>query len=165
MDAIILDLGDDIKGDSQLEGYTDKIEIISYNHQVSMQVTNDVSNTERTSGKPHVSEFTLTKVIDTATPNLNQYCVSGKAIAQAKITVGRNADEGSGQILPFIVYTLDNVVLSNVSVSGGQGGKPVENISLNFSKIKWELTTQKSDGTKEGSSAAVWDMKTNKAGS
>lgn len=165
MDAIILDLGDDIKGDSKLEGYADKIEILSYSHNVAMQVTNDVSNTERTSGKAHVGEFTLTKFIDTATPNLNLYCVSGKAIAQAKITVGRNAAEGSGQILPFFVYTLDNVVFSNVSVSGGAGGKPVETISLNFTKIKWELTTQKSDGVKEGTAATVWDMKTNKAGS
>ncbi|MCU1725197.1 Hcp family type VI secretion system effector [Pseudomonas sp. 5P_5.1_Bac1] len=165
MDAIILDLGDDIKGDSQLEGFTDKIEIMSYSHNVSMQVTNDVSNTERTSGKPHVGEFTLTKFVDTSTPNLNLYCASGKAIAQAKITIGRNAAEGSGQILPFIVYTLDNVVFSNVSVSGGTGGKPVETISLNFTKIKWELTTQKYDGVKEGTAATTWDMKLNKAGS
>mgnify|MGYP002757984369 CR=1 FL=1 len=91
MDAIILDLGDDIKGDSLIEGYKDKIEIMSYSHNVAMQVTNDVSNTERTSGKPFVSEFTLTKFIDTSTPNLNLYCVSGKPITQAKITIGRNA--------------------------------------------------------------------------
>ncbi|OLS60864.1 Hcp family type VI secretion system effector [Pseudomonas putida] len=164
MDAIILDLGDDIKGDSLIEGYKDKIEIMSYSHNVAMQVTNDVSNTERTSGKPFVGEFTLTKFIDTSTPNLNLYCVSGKPITQAKITIGRNAAESSGQIMPFIVYTLDNVVLSNVSVSGGSGGKPVETISLNFTKIKWELTTQKDDGTKEGVAGTSWDMTLNKAG-
>lgn len=165
MDAIILDLGDDIKGDSQLEGYTDKIELITVSHSVSMQVTNDVSNTERTSGKAHVGEIVLTKFIDSSTPNLNSYCTGGKAIAQAKITVGRNAAEGNGQILPFYVITVDNVVFSSVSIDIGKGGKPVETVSLNFTKIKWEMTTQKSDGTKEGNSAAVWDMKTNKAGS
>lgn len=68
MDAIILDFGSDIKGDSLLVGYENKIEIMSYSHNVAMQVTNDVSNSERTSGKPHVGEFTLTKFIDTSTP-------------------------------------------------------------------------------------------------
>ena len=73
-----------------------------------------------------------------------------------------NAAEGSGQLMPFIVYTLTNVVLSNVSVSGGTGGKPVETVSLNFTKIKWELTAQKDDGTKEGTAASTWDLAANK---
>lgn len=64
--------------------------------------------------------------------------------------------------MPFIIYTLDNVVLSNVSVSGGAGGKPVETLSLNFTKIKWELTAQKDDGTKEGTAASTWDLAANK---
>jgi type VI secretion system secreted protein Hcp len=162
MDAIILDLGADIKGDSLLEGYTDKIELMSYSHNVAMQVTNDVSNSERTSGRPHIGEFTVTKFIDTSTPTLNEYCCAGKPITEVKITIGRNAAEGSGQILPFIVYTLSNVVFSNVSVSGGTGGKPVETLSMNFTKIKWELTAQKDDGTKEGTAASTWDLAANK---
>lgn len=161
MDAIILDFGSDIKGDSLLVGYENKIEIMSYSHNVAMQVTNDVSNSERTSGKPHVGEFTLTKFIDTSTPTLNEYCCAGKPIAEATITIGRNAAEGNVQIMPFIVYTLNNVVLSNVSVSGGAGGKPVETLSLNFTKIKWELTAQKDDGTKEGTAASTWDLAAN----
>lgn len=45
---------DDIKGESQADGFNDQIEIMSYSHNVAMQVTNDVSNTERTSGRAHV---------------------------------------------------------------------------------------------------------------
>jgi len=162
MDAIILDLGATIKGDSLIEGYTDKIEIMSYSHNVAMQVTNDVSNSERTSGKPHIGEFTLTKFVDSSTPTLNTYCCAGKPIPEAKVIVARNAAEDSGQVMPFIIYTLSNVIISNVSVSGGAGGKPVETISLNFTKIKWELTAQKDDGTKEGTAATTWDLAANK---
>ena len=64
MDVIIMDLGGTIKGDCLLEGYTDKIEVMSYSHNVAMQVTNDVSNAERISGRPHIGEFTVTKFID-----------------------------------------------------------------------------------------------------
>jgi type VI secretion system secreted protein Hcp len=162
MDSIILDLGTDIKGECTLEGYTDKIELMSYSHNVAMQVTNDVSNSERTSGKPHVGEFTVTKFVDVSTPTLNEYCCGGKAIATATVIVGRNAAESDGKIMPFITYTLSNVILSNVSVSGGSGGKPVETLSLNFTKIKWELTAQKDDGAKEGTAASTWDMAANK---
>jgi type VI secretion system secreted protein Hcp len=163
MDAIILDLGSTIKGDSMLEGYVDKLEIMSYNHVVLMQVTNDVSNSERTSGKPIIGEFFITKYVDSSTPALNEYCCSGKPIAEAKIIVGRNAAEGSGKLMPFIIYTLSNVIISSVGASGGNsGGKPVESLNLNFTKIKWELTTQKHDGTKEGTAASTWDLTANK---
>ncbi len=162
MDAILLDLGDTIKGDSQLEGFKDKIEVMSYSHAVAMQVTNDVSNKERTSGRPHIGEFTLTKFLDGATPTLNEYCCGGKNIPTATITVGRNSGVDDGKIMALIVYTLSNVVISNISISGGTGGKPVETISLNFTKIKWELTSQKDDGSKEGTAASTWDLATNK---
>jgi type VI secretion system secreted protein Hcp len=162
MDSIILDLGATIKGECTLEGYTDKIELMSYSHNVAMQVTNDVSNSERTSGKPHIGEFSVTKFIDVSTPTLNEYCCSGKAIPTAIVIVGRNAAESTGQIMPFITYTLSNVVLSNVSVSGGSGGKPVETLSLNFTKIKWEITAQKDTGGKEGTAASTWDLAANK---
>lgn len=42
MDAIFLKL-DNIKGESQVEGFEDQIEIMSYSHNVAMQVNNDVS--------------------------------------------------------------------------------------------------------------------------
>ena len=49
-DVILIDLPG-LEGTSQLEGYAKKIEILSYSHGVAMQVTGDVSNTERTSGR------------------------------------------------------------------------------------------------------------------
>lgn len=160
MDAIFLKLGD-IKGESKVEGYIDQIEIMSFSHNVSMQVTNDVSNTERTSGRAHVGEMSLTKFIDLSTPVLNEFCCCGKVIPEAQLTLCRNDD---GKVLPFIVYTLNNVVISHLSVSGGSGGKPVETMSLNFTKIKWEITAQKTEGTKQGTSSSVWDMTMNKKG-
>ncbi|WP_440028560.1 Hcp family type VI secretion system effector [Chromobacterium amazonense] len=160
MDAIILDLGSDIKGECKLTNYTDKIEVLSYSHNVALQVTNQQSS-QRTSGKAYLGEFSLTKFTDKSTPNLNAYCCQGKNIPIAKITVGRNAGQSSKEIMPYIVYTLTNAIISNVSVSGGTGGKPVENLSLNFTKIHWEIHIQKDDGNKEGTAAAAWNLEEN----
>lgn len=161
MDAIFLKL-DDIAGESLAKGFEKQIEIMSYSHNVAMQVTNDVSNTERTSGRAHVGEMSLTKFVDLSTPTLNEYCCSGKMIKEAVLTLCRN---DNGAMLPFIVYTLTNCVVSHLSVSGGSGGKPVETMSLNFTKIKWEITAQKSSGEKEGNASSVWDMAQNLKGS
>ncbi|HCB1501441.1 TPA: type VI secretion system tube protein Hcp [Klebsiella michiganensis] len=154
MDVIFLKL-DDIKGESQADGFTDQIEIMSFSHNVSMQVTNNVSDTESTSGRAHVGEMSLTKFIDLATPKLNEYCCRGRVIKEAVLTLCRN---DNGKMLPFIVYTLTNVIISHLSVSGGSGGKPVETMSLNFTKIKWEIVAQKLDGQKKGNVSSVWDM-------
>jgi len=158
MDAIFLKL-DGVEGESRVDGFAKQIEIMSFSHNVAMQVTNDVSNTERTSGRAHVGEMSLTKFVDVATPALNLNCCSGKMMSEAVLTLCRNDNE---TVLPFIIYTMSNVLISHISVSGGSGGKPVETMSLNFSKIKWEITTQKMEGVKEGANASVWDMSMNK---
>ncbi|EEE7271092.1 type VI secretion system tube protein Hcp [Salmonella enterica] len=128
MDAIFLKL-DNIKGESQVEGFEDQIEIMSYSHNVAMQVNNDVSLTERTSGRAHVGEMSLTKFVDLATPVLNEYCCSGRLIRTAVLTLCRN-----------------------------DGGKPVETMSLNFTKIEWQITAEKSDGAQQESRTSVWDL-------
>ena len=161
MDVIFLKL-DNIEGESQAKGFEKQLEIMTFSHNVAMPVTNDVSNNERTSGRAHVGEMSLTKFVDLATPKLIEYCCSGKMIKEAVLTLCRN---DNGKMLPFIIYTLTNVVISHLSVSGGSGGKPVETMSLNFTKIKWEITAQKSDSQKEGNVSSVWDMATNKKGS
>lgn len=159
MDVILLDLPD-VEGTSQLAGYEKKIELLSYSHGVAAQVTGDVSNTERTSGRPMHQDFNVSKYIDRTTPTLNQNCCEGKAFATATITVGRN---DAGVVIPLIVYTLTNVVISSVSVGGGGGDKPVENLSLNYASITWDFSTQKEEGGKEGTIQGKWDLSTNQA--
>lgn len=122
MDVIFLKL-DNIEGESQAKGFEKQLEIMTFSHNVAMPVTNDVSNNERTSGRAHVGEMSLTKFVDLATPKLNEYCCSGKMIKEAVLTLCRN---DNGKMLPFIIYTLTNVVISHLSVSGGSGGKCYE---------------------------------------
>ena len=51
MDVIILDMGKDVTGESSLTDYAGKMELLSFSHGVAMQITGDLSNTERTFGK------------------------------------------------------------------------------------------------------------------
>src|SRR5438270_7973429 len=136
MDVLILDMGGDVKGESNLTDFKDKMELLSFSHGVAMQITGDISNSERTSGKPNHQDFTITKYLDQSSPKLNESCCKGDNFKSVEVVVARN-DKGS--VLPLIKYTLKNVVLSSVSIGGGGGDKPVETVTLNYNHITWDF--------------------------
>jgi type VI secretion system secreted protein Hcp len=64
-------------------------------------------------------------------------------------------------VLPYLVYTLENAIVSSQSLSSGGGDRPVETLTLNYTKIKWDFTQQKADTGKKGNNGAIWDLALN----
>lgn len=159
-DVLILDCGDDIKGECTVNGYDNKIELLSYSHGVAQQITGDPSNTKRTSGKPNHQDFTVTKYLDLASCKLIENCNAATVIPSVKLTVGQTEADA---VTPIIVYTMTNALVSSISVGGGGGGKPQETVTFNYSKIQWDYKQQKSDVSDAGNAAAKWSLLTNKA--
>jgi len=160
MDVLLMKLDPPIDGTSTLDQYEKQIELLSFSQGVAMQITGDISNSERTSGKPNHQDFTITKYLDQASPKLNEACCKGDNFTSVEVVVARN---DKGAVLPLIKYTLKNVVLSSVSIGGGGGDKPVETVTLNYNHITWDFTTQKAEGAKEGHVDTKWDLAKNKA--
>lgn len=160
MDALIADFGDKIKGESTIDGYKEKVELLSYSHGVAQQITGDPSNQKRTSGKPNHQDFTITKYVDLATCAIIAACNAAQAIPSVKVYVLQNED---GKVNPILTYELSNVIISSDSVGGGGGGKPQETVTLNYSKIAWTYKPQKATGDVNGQDAAKWSLETNKA--
>jgi type VI secretion system secreted protein Hcp len=158
MDVIILDMGDKPEGESSLKGFEKKMELLSFSHGVAMQITGDLSNTERTSGKPNHQDLTITKYLDAASPVLNQSCCQGKGFPKVDIVIGRN---DSGAVIELMRYTLKNVLISSISVGGGGGDKPVETVTLNYNDIAWTYTSQKATVGKNGVVEGTWNLATN----
>ncbi|HKG14294.1 MAG TPA: type VI secretion system tube protein Hcp [Pyrinomonadaceae bacterium] len=160
MDVIILDMGADVKGESNLTDFKDKMELLSFSHGVAMQITGDISNSERTSGKPNHQDLTVTKYLDAASPVLTQSCCEGKAFPTVDIIIGRN---DSGAVIELMRYTIKNALISSVSIGGGGGDKPVETLTLNYNQITWNYTAQKPEVGNEGNVNGKWNLSTNKA--
>lgn len=160
MDVLILDCGENVKGECTLDGFKDKIELLSFSHGLAQQITGDASNQKRTSGKPNHQDMTVTKYLDLSSCNLIDYCNQAKLVPTAKLTVGQSDD---GKVNPTIVYTMTNVLISSVSVGGGGGGKPQETVTLNYTKIKWDYKPQKTDVSTPGTNSAKWSLESNKA--
>ena len=159
MDVILLDIPD-IKGQTTIKGFEDKIEVLSASHGVAMQVTASPSSSERTSGRPNHQDLTISKYVDLSTCPLIAACNAGTNLKTVTLTVGRN---DAGAVLPYLVYTLDNAIVTSVSCSAGSGDRPTETVTLNYTKIKWDFTEQKADTGKKGNNGAVWDLAKNTA--
>ncbi len=158
MDVIILEIKD-MKGNCHIDGHKDQIEVHSFGHSVALPLSMDVSNTERTTGKPMFSEMNFSKTMDQATPALYAACTEGKKLGDAIIHIGRNEN---GKYMSLMKYVLSNAMVSNINTSGG-GGQPSDSFSLNFTKITSEYTQQNPDSTKKGTATFGWDLETNKA--
>jgi type VI secretion system secreted protein Hcp len=156
MDVIILDMGPDVKGEATMRGFEDKIELHSFSHGVAMQITGDISDPQRTSGRPNHQDMTVTKYLDKSSPFLNKSCCQGQTFPQVEIIIGRN---DSGSVNELVRYTMKNVLISSISVGGGAGDKPVETLTLNYNQISWSYRLPKSEDDVEGR----WNLSTNSA--
>jgi type VI secretion system secreted protein Hcp len=161
MDLLILDMGDDVNGESSLDGYERKIELLAFSHGVAMQITGDIRYTERTTDKPIHQDMAVTKHLDATSPILNQACCEGKAFPQVDIIIGR---KDTGKLLEFMRYTLKSVIISSVSVGGGGGDKPMETVTLNYNKISWRFTHLKPIVGREDVVEGRWDLTRNAVG-
>ena len=159
MDILLMKVKD-VPGQTQLDGYKDHMELMSYGHGISQAVTANVSNTDRTSGRPTHQDFKVVKDVDKATPSLIQGCNEGKVYGEVTIVVGRN---DSGKVLKIFTYKLEDCVISSMSVVGGGGAKPTETIKFNYARIEWTYGAQKEEGSAGGNSVAMWDQSLNKA--
>src|SRR4029453_5482545 len=123
MDVNLMKMDPPIDGTSTLDQFEKQIELLSFSHGVAMQITGDVSNTERTSGKPNHQDFTIPKYLHQSSPKLNEACCKGDNFPSVEVVVGRN---DKGAVIPLIKYTLKNVVLSSIWIGGGGGDRPGE---------------------------------------
>jgi type VI protein secretion system component Hcp len=85
------------------------------------------------SGDPRkISEITIVKAVDIASPALLQKAASGDTIRSGTITfVTVNASTGK---VPFLKYKMTNIVIASYQLGGGD--TPTESIALHFDKVE-----------------------------
>jgi type VI secretion system secreted protein Hcp len=122
-----------IDGDVTVQGHEKEIELHSFQFGVSRSLTAPTGGQDRESSAPSISEITVTKTMDKASPKL---------FGEALVGTGKNVEiffvlTGQDKVLTYAKYTLENCMISSYSVSSG-GDRPMESLSLNFEKITFE---------------------------
>jgi len=155
----------DVKGESTATQGKDKMEVLSFSHGVAMPLTAGASSNARAHGRTVHQDFTFTKYLDIASPTLNLKCSGGDNIKKIELTVFQ-ADKADGDMIQYYKVTFSDCILTNVSVSGGSGGRPVETVTFNYRKIAWSYAQQgqQSPAGKKGTAEGAWDLEQNKKG-
>jgi type VI secretion system secreted protein Hcp len=155
---------DGIPGESTDDKHKDWIEIVSFNHGVTQPVSSTRSSAGgATTGRAAHDDFTFSCLIDKAYPKLVEAASSGKHLSKAKLEVCR----AGGQQVKFLEINFEQVLVSNVHLSGSGNGSgdqlPGVSFSLNYGKVEWIYTQQKrSDGSGGGNVTAKHDLTTGK---
>lgn len=151
----------DIKGESMDDKHRQWIEV----HNVSWGVTQPRATAistagGHTSGKAEVHEVVFDKLADIASPVLFQTSAAGKTLPKATFHFFRA--DGDGSRVKYFEIELENVMLSSVLPTSGNGGIITEKVNLASSKFKCTYTQQKIGGGAGGSTAGGWDSAANR---
>jgi type VI secretion system secreted protein Hcp len=147
-----------IPGEARDEAHEGEIDILSWSWGMSQSgVGTSESSSSPTGGTTDptagavavegdtatVSDFTVTKYLDKASPKLYQALSTGEEIAEIRLTVQAQGAKKT----EYLVITMTKVLVTSAnSGGGGDGDRPTESVSLNFEKIKVTYTELDSEG-------------------
>ena len=111
-------------------------------------------------GKAKVDDLTFVHNVDRASPNLMKFCLTGKHIPEAVLTVRK----AGGNPLEYLKLTMTDVIVTLVAptVSNADAQRSRETVALSFAKVKQEYTVQNQQGGSGGAVTAGYDIKGNK---
>ena len=147
-----------IDGESQDSAHKNEIEVSNWSWQV-LQESNMHQGSGGGSGKATVKDLNFVHNVDRSSPNLMKFCLTGKHIAEAKLTVRK----AGGSPLEYLKFTMTDVVITNVQPAGAASDEVIkEQVSMSFAKVKQEYTVQNQQGGSGGAVTAGYDIKLNK---
>ena len=145
----------DIKGESIDTKHKDEIDILSWNWGTKQQGTGHVG-TGAGAGKVVVSDMSITRHLDKASPLLYLACCTGKHFDTVLLTCRKAGGENQ---VEYLKITLNGVFVSSVQSGGSDtDDRPSETITLNFAKWKTDYTPQDAKGAGTGVVSAGWDV-------
>ncbi|MBT0394094.1 Hcp family type VI secretion system effector [Morganella morganii] len=146
-----------IEGESQDFSHKGEIDLLRWDWSVS-QPSNMHAGSGGGAGKVTVYDLYFKHYFDKASTNLLKYCLSGKHIPEAILTVRKSG----GDPLEFLKITLQEIVITSVdSVGEIYMPSPIEKVSLQFARVKFEYLPQNAEGGSMGVVAVGYDIKAN----
>ena len=147
-----------INGESQDQEFATWIDVLSWSWGETQTGTMAYGGGGG-SGKVSMQDFHFVMRVNSATPKLLQACASGEHFPSATLI----ARKAGTQQQKFLKLKFTDLLVSSFQTGGsGQGDPvPVDQISLNYSKMEYEYKPQNKDGTLGGAITAGWDLKKN----
>jgi len=154
---VFLDM-DGVDGESADDRHHGEIEVLSWSFGVSNSGTAHMGGGGAGAGKASISDLSVTKLVDIASPALLQAAATGKRLKTATISA-RKAGEGQRD---FLIITMREVMVTSCALAGsGEGDAPTEAVTLSFGKVQLTYTAQAPDGSAGPTTSFGWDVTKN----
>ena len=127
---------DGIEGEATQQDHKKWIDVLSLSWGVGRGIsTVEENNNNREASEPSLSDVTIIKNFDAASPSLFTEATAGNAGKTVKIELTTTGE-------PSVVtctYTLSNALISSYSVSTSSE-RPIESISISYTKLEFKFT-------------------------
>ncbi len=162
---------DTVPGDVVVNGQPDWIEVQTWGFGESQMasVARSAGGGSATAGRVQMQDLRFTARTGKHSPKLFQECASGKRFQSATLT----CQQAGQKPFEFLRIRINEVLVSGYQTgtptSAGPGAQvgfdpyPVDQVSLNFGRIKVEVNRLAPDGKPTGWVSGVWDLKSNMA--
>lgn len=150
---------DGIEGHVSAKGYDRWVELDSLDFGVNRSLQTKPGNVfDRESTKPSVTEIAISKLMDKTSPHIFLEACIGRAKSKVEIHICQTGE----RIIPYMEYTLHNVLISHYGVQAiAKDGATVseEHVSFNFDKIEMKYTPYDEKHNPQSPIPAGYDLK------
>ena len=148
-----------IEGESLDSAHKNEIEVLAFNWKVLQESTMHAGSGGG-AGKATVEDLEFDHYVDRSSPNLMKYCLTGKHVTEARLTVRK----AGGSPLEYLKLVFSDVIVTAVMPFGAHDDEQRirEKVRLSFSKIRQEYAVQNAQGGSGGAVTAGFDIKGNK---
>ncbi|MDP2999654.1 MAG: type VI secretion system tube protein Hcp [Bryobacterales bacterium] len=149
-----------IEGESKDHKHANEIDLLSFSWGETQTGTH-AGGGGGGGGKVSMQDFHFVMKTNKASPKLLLACATGDHIGEATLTC-RKAGKDQQE---FLKYKFSDLLVSSYQTGGSSSGDeiPMDQISLNYSKVEYEYREQQPDGTLAGPVKAGYDLKMMKA--
>jgi type VI secretion system secreted protein Hcp len=150
---------DEIQGESNDDKHKGEIDVLSWSWAVKTPVSTRIDG-GATVGKPVFSDLTIRKYVDKATPNLFFYSVMGRDNPTVTLTLRQVGERP----VEFFKIKLYNCLVTSVANGGtSEDNRPLEDITLNYSKIEMTYVPVGPDGLPDAAIMRGFDLTQSKS--
>jgi type VI secretion system secreted protein Hcp len=142
---------DGITGESDDAAHPGEIQVVNWTWKMS-QLSSMMSGSGGGAAKATVEDLVFFHQVDRASPNLMSYCLTGKHVPKAVLTMRK----AGGVPLDFLRLTMFDVIVTGVEMS-----PTYEQVKLSFARVQQEYLVQNSLGGSKGVVTGTFDIKGN----
>ncbi|MCP4701664.1 MAG: type VI secretion system tube protein Hcp [Gammaproteobacteria bacterium] len=157
--------GKTLDGNSKAKGFVKAIEVVSWSHGFSQPTSAATKSSDQQAvSRANHADLSFTKFFDNSSDNILKACWTGQQIKTAVFQMFRasgSTDTGKSAT-EYLKIEMEDIIISNYSVSGGGDELPIENVTLNYSSVKYTFKEVDADKGTAGSAIPIkHDLATN----